>query len=106
MTSIAEKSSIEFDHPKEWKLAKLILRFPEILEKILDDLFLHPLCDFMYELSSAFTEFYDNCYCIEKDRKTGEILKINKSRLILCEATALIMEKSFHILGIETVAKM
>lgn len=60
----------------------------------------------MYELSSTFTEFYDNCYCIEKDRKTGEILKINKSRLILCEATALIMEKSFHILGIETVAKM
>ncbi|RDD45876.1 Arginine--tRNA ligase, cytoplasmic [Trichoplax sp. H2] len=106
LTKVAESASIEFDHPKEWKLAKLILRFPEILEKILDDLLLHPLCDFMYELSCTFTEFYDTCYCIEKDRKTGEILKINMNRLILCEATAIIMEKSFHLLGIDGVDKM
>lgn len=59
------------DHEKEWKLGKCILRFPEILNKILDDLLLHTLCDYLYELATTFTEFYDSCYCVEKDRQTG-----------------------------------
>lgn len=68
----AETTEILLDHEKEWKLAKCILRFPEILQKIMDDLLLHTLCDYLYELATTFTEFYDNCYCVEKDRKTGE----------------------------------
>ena len=60
------------DHEKEWKLGKCILRFPEILQKILEDLLLHTLCDYLYELATTFTEFYDNCYCVEKDRQSGE----------------------------------
>lgn len=68
----AETTEIQLDHEKEWKLAKCILRFPEILQKIMDDLLLHTLCDYLYELATTFTEFYDSCYCVEKDRKTGE----------------------------------
>lgn len=69
----AETTEILLDHEKEWKLAKCILRFPEILQKTVDDLLLHTLCDYLYELATTFTEFYDNCYCVEKDRQTGEI---------------------------------
>lgn len=68
----AETTEIQLDHEKEWKLAKCILRFPEILQKIMDDLLLHTLCDYLYELATTFTEFYDSCYCVEKDRQTGE----------------------------------
>lgn len=68
----AETTEILLDHEKEWKLGKCILRFPEILQKILDDLLLHTLCDYLYELATTFTEFYDSCYCVEKDRQTGE----------------------------------
>lgn len=32
---------------------------------------LHSLCDYLYELATTFTEFYDSCYCVEKDRQTG-----------------------------------
>lgn len=67
----AETTEVILDHEKEWKLGKCILRFPEILQKILDDLLLHTLCDYLYELATTFTEFYDSCYCVEKDRKTG-----------------------------------
>lgn len=67
----AETTEVILDHEKEWKLGKCILRFPEILQKILDDLLLHTLCDFLYELATTFTEFYDSCYCVEKDRRTG-----------------------------------
>lgn len=67
----AESTEILLDHEKEWKLGKCILRFPEVLQKILDDLLLHSLCDYLYELATTFTEFYDSCYCVEKDRRTG-----------------------------------
>lgn len=69
----AETTEILLDHDKEWKLGKCIQRFPEILQKILDDLLLHTLCDYVYELATTFTEFYDSCYCVEKDRQTGEL---------------------------------
>ncbi|XP_068958508.1 arginine--tRNA ligase, cytoplasmic isoform X2 [Petaurus breviceps papuanus] len=102
----AKETKIILDHEKEWKLGRCILRFPEILQKILDDLFLHTLCDYLYELATTFTEFYDSCYCVEKDRQTGEILKVNMWRMLLCEATSAIMAKGFDILGIKPVQKM
>uniref|UniRef100_A0A8C9WDT1 Arginine--tRNA ligase, cytoplasmic n=1 Tax=Scleropages formosus TaxID=113540 RepID=A0A8C9WDT1_SCLFO len=102
----AQSTEVLLDHEKEWKLGKCILRFPEILQKILDDLLLHTLCDYLYELATTFTEFYDSCYCVEKDRQTGEVVKVNMWRLLLCEATAAIMAKGFDILGITPVQKM
>jgi arginyl-tRNA synthetase len=68
----AQTNGIELTDPKEWKLAKFILKFPEIVVKVLNDLMLHSICDYMYELASIFTEFYDTCYCIQKDPKTGK----------------------------------
>lgn len=102
----AKDVSFKLEHPKEWKLAKVVLRFPEIILRILDDLLMHTLCDYLYELSTTFTEFYDSCYCVEKDRTTGEIIKINMDRLLLCEATASVMDKGFQILGITPLSRM
>lgn len=102
----AETTEVLLDHEKEWKLGKCILRFPEILQKITDDLLLHTLCDYLYELATTFTEFYDSCYCVEKDRQTGEVVKVNMWRMLLCEATAAVMAKCFDILGISPVQRM
>ncbi|XP_067232630.1 arginine--tRNA ligase, cytoplasmic [Chanodichthys erythropterus] len=102
----AETIEVLLDHEKEWKLGKCILRFPEILQKITDDLLLHTLCDYLYELATTFTEFYDSCYCVEKDRQTGEVVKVNMWRMLLCEATAAVMAKGFDILGINPVQRM
>ncbi|XP_035287607.1 arginine--tRNA ligase, cytoplasmic isoform X2 [Anguilla anguilla] len=102
----AETTEVLLDHEKEWKLGKCILRFPEILHKILEDLLLHTLCDYLYELATTFTEFYDSCYCVEKDRQTGEVVKINVWRLLLCDATAAIMARGFDILGLTPVQRM
>ncbi|KAM9788922.1 arginine--tRNA ligase, cytoplasmic [Neosynchiropus ocellatus] len=102
----AETTEVLLDHEKEWKLAKCVLRFPEILQRILDDLLLHSLCDYLYELATTFTEFYDSCYCVEKDRQTGVVVKINMWRMLLCEATASVMAKGFEILGLNPVSRM
>ncbi|KAJ0174510.1 hypothetical protein K1T71_009618 [Dendrolimus kikuchii] len=101
----AKKTGLKFNHESEWKLAKVLLRFPEIILKVSKDLYLHSLCEYLYEISSAFTEFYDKCYCVEKD-KEGKIVNIIYERLMLCEVTARIMEKALEILGIKTVSKM
>ena len=72
LREFAASNSICLDDAKEWKLAKYILKFPEIVVKTFNDLLLHSICDYMYELASVFTEFYDTCYCIEKDKATGK----------------------------------
>ncbi|XP_063626161.1 arginine--tRNA ligase, cytoplasmic [Cydia splendana] len=100
-----EKSDLKLSHEAELKLGKVLLRFPEVILKVSNDLFLHTLCEYLYEISSAFTEFYDKCYCVEKD-KDGKIVKIIYERLMLCEVTARIMEKCLSLLGIRTVSKM
>ncbi|OWA52190.1 Arginine--tRNA ligase, cytoplasmic [Hypsibius exemplaris] len=97
---------LPLDHPKEFKLAKKLIQFHEVILSVLESLLMNGLCDYVYELSCVFTEFYDVCYCIEKDRKTGEIVRIHKHRLLLCEATSAVMDRCFKILGITPVSKM
>ncbi|CAG5135187.1 unnamed protein product [Candidula unifasciata] len=106
LAEAAKTTLVDLDHPAEWKLAKCILRFTEVVTKVLDDLLLHTLCDYLYELTTTFTEFYDKCYCIEKDRTTGQIVRVNMSRLLMCEATALVIATCFNILGIKPLDKM
>ena len=101
----AETIPISVEHEKEWKLAKVLLMFPDVLLKITKDLYLHPLCEFCYDISCAFTEFYDNCYCVEKNQ-TGEIVRVNMGRMLLTEATAMILEQCFSLLGLNPVEKM
>lgn len=101
----AETTSLSLEHEKEWKLAKVLLKMPDVLLKIAKDLFLHPLCEYCYEVACAFTEFYDNCYCVEKN-KSGEIIKVNMERILLTEATAIILEQCFYLLGLKPVARM
>ncbi|XP_073979535.1 arginine--tRNA ligase-like protein isoform X1 [Rhodnius prolixus] len=102
----AKDVKVSVEHEKEWNLAKILLRFNEELKKIVNDLHCHHLCEFLYDIATAFTEFYGACYCIEKDPKTGNIVKVHMGRLLLCEATAMIMEKCFHLLGLKSLSRM
>lgn len=102
----AHTTTIDLSHEKEFKLAKCIVRFPEVLADIMVDLYPHTLCDYIYELCTTMTEFYDVCYCVEKDKETGAILSVNMSRLLLMEATRMILFQAFHILGLDPVEKM
>lgn len=84
---------------------QVLLKFPDVIAKITKELCLHPLCEFVYEVSTTFTEFYDSCYCIEKN-KQGEILSINGGRVLLSEATAHVLGVCFHILGLNPLEKI
>ena len=102
----AKSNPVTLIHEKELKLAKCITKFPDILLRVMEDLYPHVLCDYMYELCTTFTEFYNNCYCIQKDRVTGEIVNVDMNRLMICEITAIVLEKGMFILGLDVVDKM
>ena len=67
---------------------------------------LHSMCEYLYELATTLTEFYDACYCIEKDRETGEIKNVHMNRIALLEAVARVFEAGFHIVGLKPVTRM
>jgi len=101
-----DNNNIRLDHEKEWKLGKMISRFPEITVKCMEELTLHPLCEYLYELAGTLTEFYDACYCITKDKETGAIKSVDMNRIALLEAVSRIFTAGFHILGIKSVSRM
>lgn len=101
-----DKNGIRLDHEKEWKLGKMLCRFPEVIVKCMEDLYLHPLCEYLYELAGTLTEFYDACYCITKDKQSGEITNVDMNRIALLEAVARIFGAGFYILGIKPVSRM
>jgi len=105
LSEYIQANSIKLVHEKEWKLGKMLCRFPEITLRCMEELVLHPLCEYIYELAGTLTEFYDACICIEKN-KQGEIVNVDMNRLALLEAVARIFEEGFHILGLKPVSRM
>ena len=98
-----EHNRLNLEHPKELKLAKHILKFPEALHDVVAGLLPHILCVYLYDLAVAFSEFYENCYCIKKEN--GETTVV-LDRILLCEAAAKTLELGLRLLGIQTIEKM
>ena len=106
MEKFAKSNKIVLDHPAELKLAKLLTRLPEVLTKMLDDLLLHSLCEYLYDVACKLTDFYEACYCLEKDKATGEVVKVHMNRLLLLKATSQVFLQGFHILGLKPLDRM
>lgn len=79
------------------------MKFPDIILQCIDDLLFHLLCNYLYDLSGAFTDFYEACYCIEK---SGDEQKVHLDRILLCEATASVLDKGLTLLGLKTLSRM
>ena len=95
---LALTGRIVLGHPKEEDLAFHIVKFPEAIEDMLEELLPSRICDYLYELSEKFNTFYVDCKVVGSDQED--------SRLLLCEATAVVMRKCFHLLGITPVFKI
>ena len=86
------------EHPTERALALELLKFPDMIQSILDDLFPHKLTDYMWELSNKFTAFYMECRVVDSPEM--------RSRLVLCLATKKVLAKCFYFLGIKPLEQM
>ncbi|CAA7062525.1 unnamed protein product [Microthlaspi erraticum] len=86
------------DHANERALGLHLLRFSENVEEACTNLLPNVLCKYLYNLSEYYNKFQFNCQVIGSEQET--------SRLLLCQATAIVMRKCFHLLGITPVYKL
>lgn len=79
-----------------------VLAFDSTVLQVANDGFPHTLCNYLYELASAFMTFYEHCPILKDDVSP----ELRASRLQLCELTAATLQKGLELLGIETMERM
>jgi len=87
--------------PEERALALCLLGFGQAVRDVASTLHPHKLCGYLFELSTVYNTFYDRCPVLKAETDAE-----CNSRLALCEATALVLERGLLLLGIEAPARM
>lgn len=85
----------------ERTLALKLLQFPDVLEAVARTLELHRLCTWLYELATAYHQFYERCPVLSAPEP-----ETRASRLTLSALVASALERGLELLGIEVVAQM
>jgi arginyl-tRNA synthetase len=84
----------------ELVLAKHILQFEDVLTQVSRDLLPNRLCQYLFELSQKFNQFYDRCPVLQAEEPQ------RTSRLVLCDITARTLKLGLSLLGISTLDRM
>lgn len=98
LKSLAEKQPFRITHPHERYLALALLRFPETLDVVTDEIAIHKLCDLIYDIATKVSEGYAKFRILDDPAKD--------TRIQLCEATRLILSIAFHLVGIDPLEKI
>ena len=89
------------EHPTERALAMRLLQFDTAVWDSLEKYSPHRLCTYLYELSSEFSSFYEQCPVLK-----AESDDVRVSRLALCDFTARVLECGLGLLGIDAPEQM
>ncbi len=95
-----DSSAIALKEDAELTLAKHILKLDEVLDGISQELMPNRLCEYLYELSKKFNQFYDKCPVLQADESD------RLSRLMLCDLTARTLKLGLGLLGIDVLERM
>ncbi|MGC6423912.1 MAG: arginine--tRNA ligase [Lentimonas sp.] len=91
-------SQLETD--AEQALARKLMGFVTALELTLNDLRPHFLCTYLYELTSAYSSFYN------ADKVMVDDGSVKARRLILCARTRTVLKTGLELLGIKPLERM
>lgn len=107
---ISRKGDIDFtqlgDAPilleddSELALAKHLLELDTIIMEVARDLYPNRLCQYLFELSQKFNQFYDRCSVLQAEEPQ------RTSRLMLCDLTARTLKLGLSLLGITVLERM
>lgn len=84
----------------EVHLARMIIRFGEVVPSLLDDFRPNLLATYLLELAKAFHSFFEACPVLKSEGET------QNTRLVLCELTSRVLVKGLGLLGIEAPERM
>ena len=93
---------LKIEAPQEKALAMKLLQFGEVVDQVAREGYPHILCNYIYELASAFMSFYEHCPVL----KDGVSEQAQNSRLQLSKQTSEIIASGLDLLGIEVMEKM
>ncbi|WP_330331085.1 arginine--tRNA ligase [Streptomyces sp. NBC_00536] len=88
--------------PAERALGLHLDTFGELIEEAASDYAPHKLAAYLYQLSSLFTTFYDQCPVIKPEPE----LAVGENRLFLADLTARTLTKGMSLLGIRTPERL
>ncbi|NEZ65200.1 arginine--tRNA ligase [Leptolyngbyaceae cyanobacterium CCMR0082] len=107
---ISRKGNIDFtqlgDAPilleddSELTLAKHLLELDTTVMEVARDLYPNRLCQYLFELSQKFNQFYDRCSVLQAEEPQ------RTSRLMLCDLTARTLKLGLSLLGIPVLERM
>ncbi|MCU0566759.1 MAG: arginine--tRNA ligase [Oculatellaceae cyanobacterium Prado106] len=100
LSQLTPDSPILLQEETELALAKDLLKFDEVLGEVEADLFPNRLCQYLFELSQKFNQFYDRCPVLKAEEPT------RTSRLTLAALTAQTLKLGLSLLGISVLERM
>jgi arginyl-tRNA synthetase len=98
MAELYENNQFEISHETERNLAISLLKLPEIIDNVMEELNLNRICDLIYEIAVNIGHFYTQCKTIGTPQQN--------SRLLLVEATRSVMQTLFYFIGIKPLEKL
>lgn len=87
--------------PEELSLSRRLVEFPTVLDDTISSYSPHKLCTHLHSIASSFASFYENCNILRES--SGEIAR---SRLALCELTAMELRLGLGLMGIGVPERM
>ncbi len=88
-------------HDTELELMRNLVKLPDVIAEVERDLYPHKICDYLFETSQKFNQFYEHCSVNQ-----AESPELKASRLTLCVATAGTLRLLLNLLGIEVVERL
>lgn len=95
-----KKVSSRVTHPLEIQLAKQLGHFPSVLDRCLESGKAMPLASYLLDLTKVFGHFYREC------RVIGEATEVSQVRLLLVDATRVILKQGLGFLGVPLPDRM
>lgn len=98
--NLGSEAKILLHEETELTLAKHLLQLEDILDSVSQNLLPNQLCQYLFELSQKFNQFYDRCPVLQAE------VSIKTSRLMLCDLTARTLKLGLSLLGIRVLERM
>ncbi len=100
---LGDNVKVLLQHETEVTLSKHLLQLDEIISAVEQDLLPNRLCEYLFQLSQKFNQFYD------RDRGVRVLdaeEPLRTSRLVLCDLTARTLKLGLSLLGIQVLERM
>jgi arginyl-tRNA synthetase len=93
-------TALELGAPQELELARKLVAFGDVVERVAEDRAPNHLCAYLFELSQVYNQFYEHCPVLKADEPA------RSTRLALCAVTAGTLRLGLDLLGIEVVDRI